>query len=476
MRISLENIGPIKQANLELGRLTIIAGRNNTGKTYIAYTLYGFLKNWRANVSPVRFTRRRYGRRSESGANPPSSIDAQAIATALLTEGEASFPIEQERLAHDRQLVLNQLTEIFSESDVADVFSAPWSDFDGTRLAIEADTPTSFSPRKHVFGFADEEAFSIDYDGKNMNVTGHVTAPPDRIDIQRRRLSRFLEVQYVHFLLSDLPRPFTLSAERFGISLFYRELDFTKNRLVEIIQNAKEQRELDPFLLVDKMASRYPLPVKDNIDYTRNIPNGLRLESAIHNKKLFDDVKDIVGGHYTASDDERRFVSHVRSKRTKKDGFSIPMHLASSSARGMSDLYFFLRHEASRDHLLIVDEPESHLDTTNQIALARLMARILDTGVRVLVTTHSDYFVKEINNLIMLDQIPKTAGVVGHMGYTGEKPIKTDFVRAYVAENGSLSPCTIDKLGIDMPVFDTTIHEINRVSSYFAGYLDNEED
>ena len=31
---------------MELGDLTIIAGRNNTGKTYLVYTLYGFLKMW----------------------------------------------------------------------------------------------------------------------------------------------------------------------------------------------------------------------------------------------------------------------------------------------------------------------------------------------------------------------------------------------------------------------------------------------
>ena len=39
-------IGPVRKADLELGDLTIIAGRNNTGKTYLAYTLYGFLKMW----------------------------------------------------------------------------------------------------------------------------------------------------------------------------------------------------------------------------------------------------------------------------------------------------------------------------------------------------------------------------------------------------------------------------------------------
>ena len=38
------NIGPVKEAAIELGDLTIIAGRNNTGKTYLVYTLYGFLK------------------------------------------------------------------------------------------------------------------------------------------------------------------------------------------------------------------------------------------------------------------------------------------------------------------------------------------------------------------------------------------------------------------------------------------------
>ena len=35
---------------MELGDLTIIAGRNNTGKTYLVYTLYGFLKS--ENVRP----------------------------------------------------------------------------------------------------------------------------------------------------------------------------------------------------------------------------------------------------------------------------------------------------------------------------------------------------------------------------------------------------------------------------------------
>jgi AAA15 family ATPase/GTPase len=44
MKAKFKNIGPIQDADLELKDLTIIAGANNTGKTYLAYTLYGFLK------------------------------------------------------------------------------------------------------------------------------------------------------------------------------------------------------------------------------------------------------------------------------------------------------------------------------------------------------------------------------------------------------------------------------------------------
>ncbi|MDM8517001.1 AAA family ATPase [Desulfobacterales bacterium HSG16] len=45
MKAVFKNIGPISKAEFDLKDLTIIAGANNTGKTYLAYTLYGFLKS-----------------------------------------------------------------------------------------------------------------------------------------------------------------------------------------------------------------------------------------------------------------------------------------------------------------------------------------------------------------------------------------------------------------------------------------------
>jgi len=46
MRFKLENLGCLKDVDIELGDLTIICGKNNTGKTYINYAIYGFLSTW----------------------------------------------------------------------------------------------------------------------------------------------------------------------------------------------------------------------------------------------------------------------------------------------------------------------------------------------------------------------------------------------------------------------------------------------
>ena len=177
-------------------------------------------------------------------------------------------------------------------------------------------------------------------------------------------------------------------------------------------------------------------------------------------------------GYYSAAGDDIRFISKARGKGRS---FNIPLHLASSSARGMSDCYFFLRHVAKSNHLLIIDEPESHLDTANQIQLARLLARFVRAGLKVLVTTHSDYLIKEINNLVMLSRpFADKDGVVKKFKYGSADALEPTAIHAYVAENNSLTRCAVDSFGIDMPVFDTTIDQINRVSNELASRLAEE--
>ena len=277
---------------------------------------------------------------------------------------------------------------------------------------------------------------------------------------------------YVRFLFPELDlEPFVLTSERFGISLFYRELDFTKNSLVDFLQKMNEQtkrNDSDPFLVIDRMTSRYALPVKDNIDYTRSIPDLRGAKSELSEHKLATELRRLTNAYFKSSGDSISLTSTARGSGR----FSIPLHLASSSARGLSDLYFFLQHVAGPNHLLIIDEPESHLDTNNQILMARLLVRCVHAGLKVLITTHSDYLVKEFNNLIMLSRdFDAKEDLLKKLKYDPEDALDPGRIRAYVAENGTLTACSVDKYGMDMPNFDSTIDDINRVTNEISSRI-----
>ncbi|MDR2439105.1 MAG: ATP-binding protein [Planctomycetaceae bacterium] len=47
MKVIIKNLGILECAKYELGDLTVVCGKNNTGKTIAAYTLYGFFDYWR---------------------------------------------------------------------------------------------------------------------------------------------------------------------------------------------------------------------------------------------------------------------------------------------------------------------------------------------------------------------------------------------------------------------------------------------
>ena len=450
---TFHNIGPIAQADLELGDLTVIAGRNNTGKTYLVYTLYGFLKMSRQTA---RFSID-YGPEFMDGT---SAVDN--ITESLLTSGQARYAIDEQEFNKSRETLLEHVARSFSEEGLAGVFSHNKDAFRGASIEVHLPSRKPSSSGHTEIHLPSGGIFSIHYDGKE------IVAAVDKVEASRTifEIQHGVAMFFFDFLLGDLPyAPFILSAERFGISLFYRELDFTKNKLVDMLQRMRDDKDktrFSPFLLIDSTTSRYALPIKDNIDYTRSIPDLKAERSQFYDDKLFDDIKEMMDGYYSNSDGDIRFISKARKGRT----FNIPLHLASSSARGLSDLYFFLRHVARRNQLLIVDEPESHLDTANQRQMARLLARFVRAGIKVLITTHSDYLIKEFNNLIMLSSpIENRDAVARKLGYLIDDSLPLQSVRAYVAERDSLKRCKVDQFGIDMPVFDISIDQINHVAN-----------
>ena len=466
MRFHFENIGPIKKAELELGDLTIIAGRNNTGKTYLVYTLYGFLERWRDEVAEYLMECRR-----ERKA-PFQSVDIRQAVRELVNERQYERQVTPEELNKERNAVISMLARQFSEEGIANVFSS-WPDkFQGSSIEVSCDVGSAGDSLNSPI---DEGDISISYDRDRKNLV-FSAKPFGKRPSFPSRIERLVSFGYMRFLFMQFPTPFILSAERFGISLFYKELDFAKNRVVEFLQKMdtdkrKGRDRISPFL--GRHTSRYALPIRDNIDYTRSISDLVKGRGPMQDAKLYDDVKNIMDGYYQSDENEIRFRSRSRKNRR----FDIPLHLASSSARSLSDLYFYLRHKAEKNQLLIIDEPESHLDTRNQIMLARMLAHIVHAGIKVLVTTHSDYLLKEINNLAMLSsEFEGKEKFITEHGYDKREFFRRESLRGYVAEDGQLTRCRVDKFGFDMPVFDKTINEINAVSSELDSRLDDTEE
>ena len=465
MTFCFEKIGPVDNAEITLGDLTIIAGRNNTGKTYLVYALYGFLKQWEGWPGADAFFRRH----ARDPTHPVTALKLPKIARALAELDRTSVQVTPAVLAEVRRRLVDQLARDFSAGALPAVFSTTSEALGDARVSVELNERDLEGESPAVEETASLRAgrMTLHYNGRELAFAidrGRATSTRDG---SRRILENRMHHLLLRLFCREFPRPFILSAERFGISLFYKELDFTKSQLVDLLQQMGRDDDRDsrtPFLLIDKNTSKYAQPIKDNIDYTRNIHDMQKRQSALAKDKLFNDVKNIMGGYYKASRDAISFRSKARGKRR----FDIPLHLASSSARGLADLYFYLRHKAARGDLLIIDEPESHLDTGNQILLARILARFVRVGIKVLVTTHSDYLVKEINNLIMLSQLDNDNPALRELKYASADQLTPSSVRAYVADDHKLAPATVDEFGIDMPVFDDTIDDINQVSRALA--------
>ena len=471
-----KNIGPIKNARLELGGLTVIAGANNTGKTYIAYALYGLLK-YMNNLADSSYTDDSYNEAmikildiSIQNARQQEILNVESlIQNKDMISGIAN--IDDIRKFIVRKVKI--LCDSFSQN-IGEIFSAPQHEFSQSETQIKFSFAASIGETEESGPFKfetimPENRVRITVNKNGINFVEYIPTE-EQFDI-------IIKSMFIGFFIgTKMHKPFILSAERFGISLFYKELDFTKNRVVEVLQKLKDDKNLDArraASLISSSTARYAKPIKDNIDYTRDLEATQKEKGKLSDEKLHEYVKDIVGGYYRYENDTIYFIS----KQRKEGAFKIPLHLASASAREMSDLYFYLKHVAQKGELLIIDEPESHLNTKNQILMARLLARCVNAGLRVLITTHSDYIIKELNNLIMLsaDFSQKAKFLEANKKqYTKEDFLKQESVRAYICEKGGLTPCEMNSRGMLMPSFDDTIIDINRISDFLDSYLPEE--
>lgn len=83
-------------------------------------------------------------------------------------------------------------------------------------------------------------------------------------------------------------------------------------------------------------------------------------------------------------------------------GKKIPLNAASSSVKEISPLHRLLKRVPIDKLSICIEEPEAHLHPKLQRGIAQLLSYIVNRGGSVQATTHSDFFINQVNNLLKL--------------------------------------------------------------------------
>jgi predicted ATPase len=154
---------------------------------------------------------------------------------------------------------------------------------------------------------------------------------------------------------------------------------------------------------------------------------------------------------------------------------NLEIHLTSSLVKSLSPIAFYLRHLAQKNDCIIIDEPELNLHPDNQILVARFLGRLVNEGFKVIVSTHSNFIIREINNLIMLNKKDeKTTELKAKYGYLPEQQnetLKPEQVGAYLFRlNQPFSVIPVTETGFNVATIDETTQRLNECSQdiYFS--------
>ena len=86
---------------------------------------------------------------------------------------------------------------------------------------------------------------------------------------------------------------------------------------------------------------------------------------------------------------------------------SLPLANTSSMVSELAPVVLFLRHVVAPGDTLIVEEPEAHLHPAKQVEFTHHLAAVAKAGVRIVITTHSEWVLEALANLVRMSALPK---------------------------------------------------------------------
>ena len=396
-RLDVTDFGPIAKASVEMRPLTVFVGPSNTGKSYLAILTYALHRCFAGDPSPwgeyrhlPALWRRLPELEDMRGWFQPSFPEQPAEGMAWLKE-RVRFGMEK-AVGLEEDLV-RELGRCFGTDDLGVL---------GRRRRAGG----SFNIRLGVTpeDAGDSLSYELAFGASGPTLTSNV--PENQVVQAAEAVRRDFELadirDEVDYLLFCSVRnlfgaagcdAYYLPADRTGIMHSHQVLVGT------LVQNATTAG-LRPSATVPMLSGVLA-------DFLSQLIN---VSSAAGRQRERTRALDVPF-------EMSLLQGSVRLKRTTADypAFTyrptdwkeeLPLMRASSMVSELAPVVLYLRYVVDAGDVLIIEEPEAHLHPAMQAALARELARLVRAGVRIVLTTHSEWLLEQIANLVKLSALP----------------------------------------------------------------------
>lgn len=451
MNIEVKNLGIIGSGVVDTSKpFILMCGPNSTGKTYLSYVIYAI-----HSITP-RYSGEIY----------------EDFLHEILDTGKCSLSKDlfDKLLCFESMSILSMLSSVFgvTDSDVNRIFK-------NLRLSLSM-TDDQFKNEIIMPAFSIKSNFGDDSIEvcKDENSSDLIIKLSATLEISSRLNSflTFLCNKALHSLSharSLLPR--MLTVERNSIYTFNKELSISRNDLIDRLQDlSQSDREIT--MMLRNGSQRYPLAVSDSLRIANDLEN-IQKTKSIYYDFAIQLEKDLLHGSISVNKNGSVEFNPASNNRKK-----LPIQVSSSIVKTLSSLIVYLKHIAVENDLLIIDEPEMNLHPDSQILLARIFAQLVNKGLRLVVSTHSDYIIREFNNLVMANEITTQfhEGNMAYRPYSNDMMIdKNKLEVLYFNPNAKgkvkIERIPLDEYGFEVASIDKAITDQNAITQHLFDIL-----
>ena len=417
-KLIVEDYGKIKSAQVEILPLTLFVGDNNSGKSYLLALLWGI-----EFFGVEGLIGREY---SQSQENDKLIAWIQKQIESTIENGKQTVYLEE--VAELLQVVLNHELEKNKNNLVRKIFNS--ENINIGKLCIEL---RDIEKKKLHFQITEDKDFlEVEKDRFSIEISAYINGKTDI----KKEIAMFVLGQ-IYSILMDIRWD---GALHFINSHIYLPAAKTGFMLTKDIINKFGRKNTFNMYYEREQVTPFIRPINQFLD----VMEDLRIESFGTEKclQLVSDLEnEMTYGTIEFSTMPNKEIQYMPIGCKE----SIPLRLSSAVVTELSPLILILKHK-SIINKFYYEEPEMCLHPQLQHKMGKFIVRAVNSGIGMVITTHSDIILQHINNMIKLAKHEDCEVLCEKFGYEKQDLLFENQVKVYQFEEKGAEKTKIREL------------------------------